>query len=971
MPDPASQYITGQRWISNTEPELGLGILVDCANRRVNLSFPASGEERTYALDNAPLSRVRYRIGERIADAEDNHYTVLDVNETKGYVIYLGENEAGESVVVPEVELNSFVQFSSPKERLFSGQIDRHDHFQLRYNSLLQQGRLQHSAARGLLGARVQLLPHQLYIADEVGRRHAPRVLLADEVGLGKTIEAGLIVHQQLSIGRARRVLVVVPDSLVHQWLVEMLRRFNLKFTILDEQRCASAAVAELLDSLDMPGEVEEDSAEENPFEGAQLVLCSLSFLRDKPQRQQQALAADWDLLVVDEAHHLAWSPEQVSPAYACIEALAQQALGLLLLTATPEQLGIESHFARLRLLDPDRYHDLEKFRAEEARYQPVNDLVQQLLNTATDQLFDDASTRKALADYLGEERVDSWQAKLADTDNPDAARDNLIRELLDHYGTGRVLFRNTRATVSGFPTRLLHAHPLTASEEQQTQLQSAESLAQRLQPEPLFGEDWPRHDPRVAWLTDWLKADRQRKALVICAQAETAKALENHLRLSEGVYSAVFHEGLSLVERDRAAAWFADMDDGAQTLVCSEIGSEGRNFQFTQHLVLFDLPLNPDLLEQRIGRLDRIGQPGDVNIHVPYLEGTAQERLLRWYDEGLQAFTRSFQAGQNVLARFGERLEQQLTKSDEHFDALISDTRQHADEVLAELQQGRDRLLELHSCDPIVAEQLIDSIAEAERPGEVSDYMDRVFDVYGVEQEPHSANAVVIRPGDHMLDNHFPALPSDGMTATYRRDIALSREDLHFLSWEHPMVSGALDLILSSDIGNTALISLKVKGLQPGTLLAECIFTLKCSAPKSLQLERYLPQTPVRVLFDSEGRDLTALVSNENLNQVGKKVHISTAQDVARQARAQLEKTVAKAEASATQQQDQVIAQAIADMRAAQQLEIDRLTALARINPNIRAEEIDYVSEVMESQASYLAGAQLRMEALRVAVAT
>src|SRR5690606_39161327 len=177
-------------------------------------------------------------------------------------------------------------------------------------------------------------------IASEVAERHAPRVLLADEVGLGKTIEAGLIIHQQLLTGRAGRVLILVPDSLIHQWLVEMLRRFNLHFTILDAERCA--ALAPSFDDEEDDGRAGDGDI--NPFESAQLVLCGLAFLVDDPARQQQARDAGWDLLVVDEAHHLRWAEGAASPAYACVEALAAQVPGLLLLTATPEQLGLESH---------------------------------------------------------------------------------------------------------------------------------------------------------------------------------------------------------------------------------------------------------------------------------------------------------------------------------------------------------------------------------------------------------------------------------------------------------------------------------------------------------------------------------------------------------------------------------------------------------------------------------------------------
>ena len=105
--------------------------------------------------------------------------------------------------------------------------------------------------------------------------------------------------------------------------------------------------------------------------------------------------------------------------------------------------------------------------------------------------------------------------------------------------------------------------------------------------------------------------------------------ALLDLVRSKINVKTTLFHEGLSLIARDRNAAYFAE-DDGARVLFCSEIGSEGRNFQFAHHLVLFDLPLNPDLLEQRIGRLDRIGQQADIKIYIPYIQDSGQEVLFK-----------------------------------------------------------------------------------------------------------------------------------------------------------------------------------------------------------------------------------------------------------------------------------------------------------------------------------------------------
>ncbi len=969
-------FVPGQRWISNTESELGLGIVVELANRRVEISFPASGERRTYAVDNAPISRVQYEVGQQIQNEQGELITVSDVMENQGCIIYNGVDEQGETVILPEIDLNSFIQFSKPQDRLFAGQIDKNRAFQLRCQTLDNIRHQQQSSVRGLLGPRVQLLPHQLYIASEAANRHAPRVLLADEVGLGKTIEAGLILHQQLISGRSKRVLVVVPDSLLHQWLVEMLRRFNLFFTILDEARCEGLEELGDVDSdpfFDEVPEVQDDNYK--PFESAQLVLCTLSFLTNNPERQAQAAAADWDLLIVDEAHHLQWSEAQTSPAYRCIETLARQARGLLLLTATPEQLGVASHFARLRLLDPDRYYDLATFIEDEKKHQPVNELVQHLLaDDVFEQLQNNSNLLEQLGGYLGDASLVPLQQTLVTEPSAefDDAITTVISSLLDRHGTGRVLFRNTRSSVAGFPDRELHSYPLEPADRYNDAILHA-SIEELLAPELLLGGSWIAEDPRVAWLADWLKGHRTEKVLVICARAETALDLEEHLRLRGGVQSAVFHEGLSLVARDRAAAYFADDEEGAQVLICSEIGSEGRNFQFSHHLVLFDLPLNPDLLEQRIGRLDRIGQRHTVDIHVPFYQDTAQQVLLRWYHEGINAFERTCPAGLALYQQFEQSLSQCLNSGDNGaaLEQLINETKTKTAETLQTLQQGRDRLLELNSCNHEKADVIVETMIEEERRQELSAYMEQVFDQYGVEQEHHSAASVILRPGDHMLEHTFPGLTDEGVTATYSREVALSREDMQFLSWEHPMVTGAMDMVLSGDFGNTAFCTLKLPPLKAGTVLLEAIFVVHCTAPGELQLQRYLPLTTLRIVVDSNKTDLSKILTPAHLDKLGQKVAKRSAQDLIRHARPQISAMISRAEELAEPKKDELIAEAAGKMQTEQVAELQRLQALAAVNPNIRQEEVLYLQETSVSLQRYLQGAQLKLDAVRVALVT
>jgi ATP-dependent helicase HepA len=933
-------FVIGQRWLSHADPQLGLGIVLAVETRRVTIEFPATEEQRTYALDNAPLSRIVYRSGETILNRENRELTVSVVNELRGIMIYTAVDAEGREHAVAEQELSARVQFSAPLQRLGSGPSDNNTAFELRLETLEQRQRLQQAPAAGLLGARTSLLRHQVYIAQQVAQRYAPRVLLADEVGLGKTIEAGLIVHQQLHAGRAQRVLVLVPPALQHQWLVEMLRRFNLRFSLFDAERYAAAA---------------EDATTGNTFDSEQLIICSIDWLANAPDAMAAALAAEWDLVVVDEAHHLHWSAQSASVEYTCVEQLAQRSAGLILLTATPEQAGIDSHFARLRLLDPARFHSLEHFKAEAADYRSINIIVQQLQQAET----------------LDAQLLAPLRAHFADTTLLEGADKNvLIQRLLDRHGTGRALFRNTRHAVGGFPERHVQAAPLPLPELY------AEHTG-TLYPEREVGEaQWLKSDPRVAWLEGLLKKIRPAKALIICAHAETALALEQYLHLRAGIRSAAFHEGLTLLERDRAAAWFAETELGAQALVCSEIGSEGRNFQFAQHLVLFDLPLNPDLLEQRIGRLDRIGQGPRIDIHVPYLEDSAQEIVFRWYHEGMNLFRQTFAGGYAIYERFAERLQQQSSEPRTAKDSgacaqLLADTQQQVDATRIALQEGRDALLELNSCNNEIADALIESIRSSEHSAALQTYMERVWDHFGVDHEKHSEHSVVVRPSEQMLVSQFPELSEDGFTATFDRAQALQRDDMEFLTWEHPMVLGAIEMILGAEYGNAAIASMNVKGLPPGTLLLEAIYSVQCIAPRQLQLPRFLPNTPLRFLVDRKGKNLSAVLPHEKLNALCSNIPRSSGPAIIAQVRTEIAPMQEHAARFAAVELPELIAAARARLTDDLEREIARLEALRAVNPAIRAEEIEFFRAQLASGQAAIEQASLQLQALRLIVNT
>ena len=942
-----ADFIPGQRWISNTESELGLGLILEVSFKRVTVLFLASDERRIYASNNAPLTRVSFAVGDIIESIDEEKLTVIRLIEKDGLITYVGKNTSGQEVQLEEIELNHHIQFNKPQDRLFTGQIDPSSWFLLRYETWLRLQQHQQSPVKGLLGGRTSLIPHQLYIAHESANRSAPRIMLADEVGLGKTIEAGLILHHRLINGLTHRVLIIVPESLLHQWLVEMLRRFNLRFSVFDEARC--------LEELNDDGLDKDESAKDvnNPFLTEQLILCSQGFFSNYPRRQQQALQAGWDMVIVDEAHHLQWSEQAASPEYRFVEQLSLLSPSLILLTATPEQLGKESHFARLRLLDPDRFYSFAAFVEEERLFEPVANAAKLLL---AEQTLDEQDQQN-LTKLLKDDNVGGLLKNINDPLKSTDTRDALIKILLDHHGTGRILFRNSRQTVQGFPERERYGYALTGHQND-TDLQQ---------------------DPRFIWLIDKLTASvktessaslKGQKALLICKHAQTAIDLEQTLKNRAGIASAVFHEGMTIIERDRAAAYFADQESSARLLICSEIGSEGRNFQFVHHLILWDLPTNPDLLQQRIGRLDRIGQKHIIQIHIPYLENTEQHCLYRWYDEGLNAFRSNNSAAQPVADKLHTELTEVLHNNNQaDIDAFIAKTQALSTEIEAQLHNGRDQLLELNSCRKDLADELIDQLNAYEHEDVLWPYMEDVFECYGVDTEFHSPDCFIIRPSDHMRVSHFPGLSEDGMTVTVNRQIALAREELQFLTWEHPVVTAAMDLVLSSETGNAAVSVIRHSDLKAGQFLLECLFIVECSAPAELQIGRFLPHTPIRVLINQHQKDLTETIDHRSLLETGKNFDKQQIVNFLNNQRLPITKLLAAAEQKAKTDMQQLIDDATKTMLDSLAAEIKRLVRLKKVNPTIKKEEIEHLKDMTMLAHENIQAAHLRLDAVRFVI--
>lgn len=924
----AIPFAVGQRWHSVTEPELGLGLVEALEGRQIVIAFPGRAVTRRYAAQDPPLERARLTVGQRARGSDGAEFCIEEVLEEGPLLRYCGEGRE-----LCETDLDASLDVATPENRLHSGHVDDHRLFDLRHRALHLRHQMLSSPARGFLGGRIRLFDHQLSIAQDVCERHRARVLFADEVGLGKTIEALLVLHRMLLCGRLESALIMVPPGLVHQWLAEAWLRFNLFLQVIGDDTHGGGTIDP--ESEDLPAELLN----------AQLFICPLGV-----DVGEAFLGTAWDLLIVDEAHHL----RPGSGEFGLVEQLAARSEHLILLSATPDRGGEEAHFQRLALLDPARFHDEAAYRQEGEHYRALAATAERL--QGNDELTPEDSA--SLRQRLGSDDVsDLLDAASADPQHPQRseARQILLSRLLDLHGIGRVMFRNVRARIPGFPQRTLHSVYLEGSAERSRQ----EFLADAGRSEGR-GANLSADDPRLGWLVDFLGRHPQEKVLALCTSQKKAEAFARALDVP-GRKVACFHEGMGAVSRDRQAAWFLE-PDGPRIVVCSRIGAEGRNFQVARHLVLLDLPLTADRLEQAIGRVDRIGQGEEVHIHVPVVTGSPQARLCRWYEEALEIFARPWHGSPTIEREFGERLVEGVLGEDEAaWGDLLGEGRRRNAEILAELEAGRDRLLELTSYDTAAAAALHAAIETAESGDELEGFMVDAFERGGLDVERLGDRSYGLRAGADYL-RPFPGFHGGEMGVTFDRPTALTHPDRALLSWDHPMVRDTVDALLGHEAGNAAVAT--TAGDPPGMWL-EALFVAEPTVARHLRADRFLPPTPVRILIDMTGQpvDVEADALLDRLEPTGPALlELPQVQEL-------LPALVAQARHLAEVRGAPLGDEARAAMRRELVPQVERLVELARVNPSVSDAEIDAARTSLEELEEGLKGVRVRLDALRLIV--
>ncbi|MBU2627626.1 MAG: hypothetical protein KKE61_03325 [Proteobacteria bacterium] len=515
---------------------------------------------------------------------------------------------------------------------------------------------------------------------------------------------------------------------------------------------------------------------------------------------------------------------------------------------------------------------------------------------------------------------------------------------------------------IKGFPKRVAHLKGITATASQINALNR-----EFFNPQETKGYDFT-HDPRICCLLELIK--HKNKLLVICSTKEKVAAIEKAIATHLSIDVAKFDETMTLLQRDRNAVWFSK-ETGARILICSEIGSEGRNFQFVHHLFLFDLPRNPELLEQRIGRVDRIGQKNTIQIHVPFVLGSAYEILARWYMDGLNLFNKNrngvhliFKEFEPLLADLFRQSKAGTAVEESLLDKLILQTKSFCIKVDKQLDQGKNILLEMNSFKPESAKKIIRHIVQTETKKDLDALLIPILDHYGIETNFFDTTEFTLN-STGLTDEKFPVPANLSKAMTFNRKTAIVRDDIDFFSWDHPFVLNTFEYFITTNAGSCASAVLKGQN-HPGIWL-ETVFILECVAPLHLNLERYLIPDPIRIVVDHEGTDITLKKPVSALSKTVVQDQSHWFMDIEELRQVLIPSMIEKSVSIAGMHSEVMIKKGKTRIKKILGKEVTRLIELKKINPDIRKEEIQLAQTRMTSALDHLSTARLRMDALRL----
>ncbi|MFX1371862.1 MAG: SNF2-related protein [Promethearchaeota archaeon] len=949
-------YCQGQKFnvgnlvIYRLNPDLGIGRVIK------KLEIPTSkslDEDDTYIVAKFkvsfrnsiiklihPIDLIHYIFDkdEQIVTKQGNGYiNKRDFLIKDGIISYELLMENGKKSQIFENEIYS--KYETPIKSLISKQIaDPPKNFLIKYWANLFYSYYKSYQIKCITNSRLSLMPHQINVTHRLSEEHFPRIILADEVGLGKTIEAGIYIKEMMARDLAERILIIVPASLVKQWQFEMQNKFNINFVIYDGKK---------VKELKKRGSYKHLEILQNPFYYDNLIICSLQFARNKKYIELLS-NINWDIVIFDEAHHLRrylinamTGNYRETLNYELAKKLSINSEGMLLLTATPLQLHSFELFSLIELIHPDVFENFSDFEHFRKNMPFINLLVSNLNNLDRLNNFEVKNTIKLLKElrYIDKKReINQVLTQIQDN----SFKLNLIRKIEEDHTLSKFLIRNRKKNV--FSKELLNkriVNTIMVNPNQQeldiyneirlylakiynssiskdnvgigfiiTTLQKLltsskfaflKSLERRLeqidrykdifldptiikQEDPeyyeseledqyldieridffdnkefkkkkeeaveLFNQEkilkefydklktlpYDSKSDKLIEIIEQIYSQNHKEKIIIFTQfVDTLKFIKSLIEsLNQDYTVELFYGGLDKLQKDEAVERFRSSQKFS-ILISTEIGGEGRNFQFCRVLINYDLPWNPMKLEQRIGRLDRIGQESkEIYIYNIFMEGTVETDIIHAIIKRINLFEESIGILEPIIGSiekdfkgviFAEEDGKKRKKLNDFYRTLDEEIRR-AKEIEMQLD---DLMIDRKSFQ---MEGLISSLASCVEVKlthnelyllikhffELDNHLYGTFeDIYDGSEDGKKNNEFKsrIEVKDSLLKN-FIFNVSNEYIGTFDLDLARKKEEIDFFALGHPLINSILDFIKNKSFhGNFSVLYLKKKELE------------------------------------------------------------------------------------------------------------------------------------------------------------
>lgn len=593
------------------------------------------------------------KIGDFAFDASTGaNVQVLERIEVWGFTSYRVFNPAtGMVYKVADEQLN------------IEGGANTYDENYLRYVTLLSK--IKNETAGGLLSSLasgVIPLPHQLHVLNRAMERNTIRYILADEVGLGKTIEAGMVIKELKTRGLIKRILVVCPAGLVTQWAFEMQEKFHEKFHVILPSDFDT--IRRLTDRDDVYGQYDQVIS---PMDSIKPLVKRAGWTDEKVEKYNEEriysiINSGWDLVIIDEAHRVAGSTGEVA-RYKLGHLLSQASPYLLLLSATPHNGKTEPFLRLVRLLDEEAFPNAKSIVKEQVAPYLIRTEKREAIDNNGNKLFKNRITHLVLLNW--DERhtfqrklyqlVTSYVSKTYNkallnrkknmcliflliimqrmvTSSTAAVRQSLERRLTVLKNQATKLGSLTEEDLASLDIEDGVEEALEAvsldTEEEIAELEYVISVAKQAE----FQHPDVKVEKLLSTIDEIICEDPNQKIIIFTEFVATQEYLRR-LLVTRGHTVSILNGSMSIEERNDALREFRDHSN---IFISTDAGGEGLNLQFSNIIINYDLPWNPMKIEQRCGRADRIGQTRDVQIYNFIIEDTVENRVRRVLEKKL-----------------------------------------------------------------------------------------------------------------------------------------------------------------------------------------------------------------------------------------------------------------------------------------------------------------------------------------------